>query len=43
MNAKKVRALIDSYVKKYQEVARKDEQKRIKKELNDLVSSKKGQ
>lgn len=42
LNAKKVKTLVESYVKKYQEVARKDEQKRMKKELDDLVASKIG-
>lgn len=42
LNGKKVKAMVESYVKKYQEVARKDEQKRMKKELDNLVASKIG-
>ena len=42
VNAKKIKSLVESYVKKYQEVARKDEQKKMKKELDDLVASKIG-
>ena len=42
LNAKKVKSMVESYVKKYQEVARKDEQKKMKKELDNLVASKIG-
>ena len=42
LNAKKVKSMVESYVKKYQEATRKDEQKKMKKELDNLVASKIG-